>query len=114
MATIAATASRNVGSRAVRCSPSPSPDHRGRPCSAAESSSGERRGARAMAPILPPISSAVDAALGLAAAGPPPGAGVLARRDRPGAGRAADGAVAELEQRVDRHLVPLDVGVDVV
>ena len=34
--------------------------------------------------------------------------------DRAGARRAADRAVAELEQRVDRHLVLGDVGVDVV
>src|SRR5829696_5512020 len=57
-------------------------------------------------------SSGVDAALGLVAAGPATGAGVLARCDGAGAGRAADGAVAQLEQRVDRDLVLGDVGVD--
>src|SRR5215213_10492272 len=57
-------------------------------------------------------SSGVDAALGLVAAGPATGAGVLARCDGAGAGRAADGAVAHLEQRVDRDLVLGDVGVD--
>ena len=54
----------------------------------------------------------VQAALELVGARPAAGARVLARGDRTGAGRTADRAVAELEQRVDRHLVLGDVRVD--
>src|SRR4051812_4493236 len=110
---IAATASRKLGSSTLRWMPSPSPDHRGRPCRAADSSSGERRDAmRLMVPCWSGLG--VESALGLVRTGPAPGAGVLARSDRAGARRAADRAVAQLEQRVDRHLMALEIGVDVV
>src|SRR4051812_43410309 len=59
-------------------------------------------------------SSCVDPALGLAGAGPAAAAGVLARRDAPGAGPAADRRVAVVAERVDQDVVLDDVGVDLV
>src|SRR5437588_8107202 len=54
----------------------------------------------------------VDAAFELVGAGPAAGALLLVRRGRPGAGDAADRAVAGLVQRVVGNLVDLDVGPD--
>src|SRR4051794_34405996 len=95
--TIAATPSRKLGGPTLRWVAPPSPDHSGRPCRAAESSSGERRGGMAL--ILPLVGLRVQAALRLVRARPAARAGILARGDRAGARRAADRAVAQLEQR---------------
>src|SRR5436305_10179375 len=54
----------------------------------------------------------VDAAFELVGAGPAACALLLVRRGRPGAGDAADRAVAGLVQRVVGNLVDLDVGPD--
>src|SRR3954470_2813116 len=106
--------------------PSPSPFQEGSPCRAAAISSGDRRGGRGIASSstlerLRPrgprraehvvgreevLFSAVDAALGLGAARPAPGASVLTGGDGAGAGGAADRREAEVDERVDRHLVP--------
>ena len=70
---------------------------------------------------LPPFLSCrsadelhVDAALGLAGAGPAAAARVLARRDPAGAWRAADRRVAVVQQRVDQDAVLGDVVVDLL
>src|ERR1051326_9194984 len=54
----------------------------------------------------------MDAALELVGAGPAAGALLLLRSRRPGAGDAADRAVADLVQRVVRDLVDVDVRPD--
>src|SRR5437667_7225107 len=54
----------------------------------------------------------VDAAFQFVGAGPAAGALLLVGRGRPGAGDAADRAVAGLVQRVVRNLIHLDVGPD--
>src|SRR5258705_11821692 len=55
------------------------------------------------------MRSVVQPALRLALSGPPAGAGILAGRDRLGARHATDGRVALVDQRVDGHVVVLDV-----
>ena len=52
----------------------------------------------------------MDAAFVLVEAGPAPGAIVLARRDPPRAGHAADGGIAVLHQGMARQLVRLGIG----
>src|SRR5882724_6523334 len=54
----------------------------------------------------------VNATFELVRAGPAAGALLLVGRGRPGAGNAADRAIARLVQRVVRNLVDLDVGPD--
>src|SRR5262249_49108127 len=58
--------------------------------------------------------SGVQAAFGLAEAGPAAGAGVFADGYPAGAGGAADGLVAVVGERVDQHAVLGDVGVHLV
>src|SRR5690606_13369920 len=55
-----------------------------------------------------------DPALDLAGAGPAAGPRVFTGRDRPGAGRAPDGRVAQLAERVHQDVVLGDVGVDLL
>src|SRR5919202_3757733 len=71
-----------------------------------------RRGCRFSRGVLPQWRIRVDAALELVRAGPAACALFLVGRRRPGAGNAADRAVARLVQRVVRDLVHLDVGPD--
>src|SRR5580698_5524606 len=56
----------------------------------------------------------MNAALGLSGPGPAPAARVGTRLDPGGAGRAADGGVALVDQRVDQHAVGDDVVVDLL
>src|ERR1700685_2743750 len=56
----------------------------------------------------------MNAALGLSGPGPAPAARVGTRLDPGGAGRAADGGVALVGQRIDQHAVGDDVVVDLL
>src|ERR1700722_14835793 len=58
--------------------------------------------------------SDMDAAFGLAGPGPAAAARVGTRLDLDGAGRAADGGVAVVDQRVNQHVVDGDVVVDLL
>src|SRR5690606_6046758 len=64
-------------------------------------------------PHAPPTGSIVNAAFGLRETGPAPGAGVLARRDRTGAGGAADGPVAVGDGWMPAQPMALEIGFDV-
>ena len=113
--TIAATASRKLGQLdgAADAVAVPGPERAARG-GRRTSSSAVRRCGRGMRPSCRRSAQVWMPHSVLVLAGPAAGAGVLAGCDRAGARRAPDRAVAELDQRVDRHLVLGDVGVDVV